>query len=349
MSLFFAEYLWIDGEKPVQHIRSKSRVLDDVSDDVTIDIFPEWSFDGSSTCQAIGTKSDCLLRPVRFVPDPLRLGGYLVLCEVFDANGQPHASNTRAQMRRVLDAGGHSHDPWVGFEQEYTLFQDGRPFGWPKEGVPAPQGPYYCGVGAKKALGRNLVEAHAQSCIEADLMFYGTNAEVMPSQWEFQIGYRGIPGEQAHALLVSDHLWIARWLLHRLGEEAGIEISLDSKPVKGDWNGAGMHTNYSTRETRSPVTGREVIDRYIQALEKGHKDHIAVYGDKLEERLTGHHETCSLHEFKSGVGNRGASIRIPLQVAEQGYGYLEDRRPSANADPYLVGARLIATTCGIDF
>jgi glutamine synthetase len=347
-NLSFAEYVWLDGSQPVQGIRSKTRVVK-VPSAPTVDDFPVWSFDGSSTEQAAGEDSDCLLAPVRVLRDPLRgAGHYLVLCEVLNADASHHATNRRATLRAVLAEIDPDIDPWVGFEQEYTLYRDGRPLGFPSNGFPGPQGPYYCGAGVDRAFGRELVEAHASACLDAGLQIYGLNAEVMPGQWEIQVGYRGLDGEGGDPLVVSDHVWIARWLLHRLGEQHGIEVSFDNKPIKGDWNGAGMHTNFSTAETRDPSSGLDYIEAAIEQLELRHEAHIPHYGDKLHERLTGWHETCDINTFKWGVAHRGASIRIPHPVASKGYGYLEDRRPGANADPYMVAASLIATVCGVN-
>jgi glutamine synthetase len=344
----FAEYIWLDGSQPIQGIRSKTRVVRVPAAPKPED-FPAWSFDGSSTEQASGEDSDCLLEPVCVVQDPLRgAGDFLVLCEVQNANGSPHASNHRATLRAVLAAIEAGSDPWVGFEQEYTLYRDGRPLGFPSNGFPGPQGPYYCGAGADRAYGRELVETHAKACLEAGLQIYGLNAEVMPGQWEFQIGYRGFENEGGEALRISDHVWIARWILHRLGEGFGIEVSFDNKPVKGDWNGAGMHTNLSTAHTRDANSGLDHIRAAIEKLEQRHTAHVSHYGHKLDERLTGLHETCDINTFKWGVAHRGASIRIPQPVANKGYGYLEDRRPGANANPYLVAASLIATVCGVE-
>lgn len=244
-----------------------------------------------------------------------------------------------------MENGGNKADVWIGFEQEYTLFRGTQPLGWPDRGYPAPQGPFYCGVGADEAFGREMVEEHAKACINANLMIYGTNAEVMPGQWEFQIGYRGLHIESADPLTVCDHLWVARWLLYRIGEEFDISAKLHPKPVKGDWNGAGKHTNFSTKATRDPKTGMSAINDAIAALKANHEAHIKAYGHGIEERLTGRHETASYKEFISGVGNRGASIRIPLSVAQHGCGYLEDRRPCANANPYEVAAMIVETIC----
>lgn len=346
-----AEYLWLDGNVPVRQLRSKARVIE-VKNPAkpSLEDFPEWSFDGSSTNQATGDDSDCILKPVNFITDPTRgEGNYLVMCEVFDPDGTPHESNSRAQLRIVLDAGAEKHNPWIGFEQEYTLFEGNNPIGWPENGYPGPQGPYYCGVGSRQISGaaRDLVEAHAIACIDAGILFYGINAEVMPGQWEFQVGYRGVEGEDAGLLNVSDHLWFSRWLLHRLSENYGIHVSFDNKPIKGDWNGAGCHTNFSTNETRDKQNGRKAINAAVAKLGKKHAEHIALYGDKLAERLTGAHETCSIHEFRAGAADRGCSIRIPQQVELKGYGYLEDRRPGANSDPYLVAARIAATICDV--
>lgn len=345
----FAEYIWIDGVKPTSTLRSKTRVLESSNSELTLESIPEWGFDGSSTSQALGDNSDCILKPVRFVADPIRgNGSILVMCEVFDRDGNPHETNTRATLRRVLDAGASSEEPLFGFEQEYTMFdQSGNPLGWPESGYPGPQGPYYCGVGANRTAGRDLVEAHMQACVDAGLLIFGINAEVMLGQWEFQIGYRGFD-EPIDALQIADHHWIALWLLDRISEEFGIVVSRENKPKSGDWNGAGCHTNFSTKSMRNKQLGQTTIDIILSRLEAKHNEHIKAYGDKLAERLTGDHETCSINEFRFGESDRGASIRIPVTTAEKGYGYIEDRRPGANIDPYVVSSRLLVTICDLD-
>jgi glutamine synthetase len=324
-----AEYIWIDGTKPTAKLRSKGKVVPLGEEP------PVWGFDGSSTNQAPGHNSDCVLKPAFVCPDPIRGGeNKLVLCEVLLPDGTPHPTNTRAACVDVAEKYA-SHEPWFGIEQEYTFFDGIKPLGWPDNGFPAPQGGYYCGVGSDEVFGRPVVEAHLENCLKAGLMVAGINAEVMPAQWEFQIGPLG-PVE------VSDHLWMARWLLYRTGEEFNVSATLYPKPIKGDWNGAGAHTNFSTKEMRDSY---EPIILAAEALGKNHDAHIANYGFGIEERLTGLHETCSYREFKYGVSDRGASIRIPWQVARDKKGYLEDRRPNANMDPYVVTRMITETVC----
>lgn len=342
--LSFCEYIWLDGTKPVQGLRNKMRVLDFDGNLPALNQFPEWGFDGSSTNQASGHHSDLVLKPVYFTQDPTRdSNSYLVLCEVFNTDGTAHETNYRAKLRQEISKGPSDEQALVGFEQEYTLYHNDRPLGWPEQGEPGPQGPYYCGVGSDRMYGRDLVEAHALACVEANLAIYGTNAEVMPSQWEFQIGYRGIKNEAADPLTMSDQLWLGRWLLMRLGEDFGVTVNWSCKPMKGDWNGAGMHTNFSTKAMRDQETGWSAIMSLVEALSKHHPEHIAEYGSGLEERLTGHHETCDINTFKMGECDRGASIRIPEPVANKRCGYIEDRRPGANADPYRISARILKT------
>ena len=348
-SLATAEYLWLDGGRPTQRLRSKSRILTKSSAESLKDI-PEWSFDGSSTWQSHGSHSDCVLRPVYYCPNPLReMEGkhYLVIAEVYNSDNTPHITNSRSELVRLLqEEGGAKDDPWMGFEQEYTFFEYARPYGWPnKGGFPEPQGPFYCGIGTNRVFGRHIVEEHLDACRGANLSIYGINAEVMPGQWEFQVGYRDIDDENCDPLTIADQVWIARYLLERVAERHNAIVSFDNKPMAGDWNGAGMHTNFSTARTRDKKIGLDAIKTAVEKLKSNHDKHIRDYGDRLEDRLTGLHETCHIDQFKSGVLDRGASVRIPLTTSQSGFGYFEDRRPGANADPYRVASRLVESVC----
>jgi len=324
-----AEYIWIDGTQPTAKLRSKTKIVPKG------EAPPIWGFDGSSTNQAPGHNSDCVLKPVLVLPDPIRGGDdKLVMNEVLLTDMTPHPTNTRAACVETAKKYA-SHDTWFGIEQEYTFFEGSRPLGFPENGFPPPQGPYYCGVGADEVFGREIVEAHTAACLAAGIKISGTNAEVMPGQWEFQIGPASAPE-------VADHLWVARWLLYRIAEDFGINATLDPKPVKGDWNGAGAHTNFSTKEMRSSY---QACVAAAEALKKKHDLHIANYGHGIESRLTGLHETASYKQFSYGVSDRGASVRIPWQVARDKKGYIEDRRPNANMDPYVVTRLIIDTVC----
>jgi len=330
-----AEYIWLDGTEPTAQIRSKTRVIP--PDTETI---PMWGFDGSSTNQAEGTASDCVLAPVSHYPDPLRGGkNILVLCEVLTVDGIPHESNTRSDcvdnQKNYED-----HECLFGLEQEYTLMTSaGHPYGFEfarrENDEILPQGPYYCSVGAGLAMGRKIAEAHLDACLLAGLKISGINAEVMPGQWEFQIG-------PASGVESSDHLIIARWLLHRTAEHFDVVVSFDGKPIGGDWNGAGCHANFSTKSMRASY---EACIAACETLSKNPQEHINNYGAGIKQRLTGDHETCSYEQFRYGVSDRGASIRIPWQVEKGGVGYIEDRRPNANCDPYVVTRFLMNTVC----
>jgi glutamine synthetase len=323
-----AEYIWIDGTEPTAKLRSKTKIVAESAD------LPIWGFDGSSTNQAPGDQSDCVLQPAFSCPDPIRGGdNVLVLCEVLSTDMTPHASNTRAACAEVASKF-KDHEPLFGIEQEYTFFKGGRPYGFPATGFPAPQGGYYCGVGADEVYGRDIVEAHLDACLTAGLHISGINAEVMPGQWEFQVGPMAPPQ-------VADELWLARWLLYRVAEDFGVAATLDPKPVPGDWNGAGAHTNFSTNAMRESY---EAVMAAVKALEPKVAEHVSGYGADIQRRLTGLHETAPWDEFSFGVSDRGASVRIPWQVEVDKKGYIEDRRPNANCDPYVV-TRLIVDTC----
>ena len=357
------EYIYIDGytsylkagsndKAPNANVRSKTKIVnyndlawEDWDGVPKPEMLPNWNSDGSSTEQADGGSSDIVLKPVYVCKDPMRKGkSFLVLCEVFDKDGEPHESNTRAKFRELYETH-RNREIRFGYEQEYVIwdYKKKRLIGWPEDGSPDGQGRYYCGVGAWNVAGRDLVEEHMDLCIEAGLDITGINAEVLLGQWEYQIG-----GPNTDGLDVCDQLWISRWLLHRLSEKFRYVVDLQPKPKEGDWNGSGMHVNFSTVEMKEDG-GYEHIINACEKLKKRAEEHINNYGTGNDKRLTGDHETASMDDFSYGVSDRGASIRIPQGVHEKKKGYLEDRRPSSNADPYMIGHKMVETICGPRF
>ncbi len=333
MSKHKLEYIWLDGYKPTQSLRSKTKVVSDFGG--KLEDAGNWNFDGSSTEQASGGESDTLLKPVAVYQDPDRFGGngWLVMCEVLNADGTPHESNGRATIEDD-DA-----DFWFGFEQEYTLIDldTNLPLGFPKNGFPGPQGPYYTSVGARNCIGRDVVDEHLHLCLEAGLNVEGINAEVMMGQWEFQVFAKG-------AGTAGDEIWMARYLMERIGEKYGVAVDWHPKPVKGDWNGSGMHANFSNGAMRDQG-GKELMTKICETFGENIERHISVYGADNDQRLTGLHETQAIDKFSYGEYDRGASIRIPVETLQNDWkGRLEDRRPASNGDPYRIAAVIIQTT-----
>ena len=326
------EYIWLDGYSPTQSLRSKTRILEDF--DGELESCPVWSFDGSSTAQAEGSDSDLLLHPVAIFKDPARKDAFLVMTEVLNPDGEPHDSNGRAMIDDDDD------DFWFGFEQEYFLWdlETSLPPGFPVKGFPRPQGPYYCSVGAENNFGRECIEDHLDQCLEAGINVEGINAEVAAGQWEFQVFARG-------AKSAGDQTWVARYLAERNAEKWGYGINWHPKPLgQTDWNGSGMHANFSNKMMRESGD-QSVFEKICEEFGRNIRRHIDVYGADNEQRLTGLHETQSIHEYSYGVSDRGASIRIPVGTVEDGWkGRLEDRRPASNADPYKVASVIVRTT-----
>jgi len=332
MTKYKLEYIWLDGYTPVPNLRGKTQIKE-FDSFPSLEELPLWGFDGSSTQQAEGHSSDCVLKPVRVFPDSERVNGVLVMCEVMMPDGvTPHPSNKRAT---ILDDEG----AWFGFEQEYFLYKDGRPLGFPAEGYPAPQGPYYTGVGYKNvgSVAREIVEKHLDICLHAGINHEGINAEVAKGQWEFQVFGKG-------SRRAADEMWMARYLLLRLTEKYGIDVEWHCKPLGDtDWNGSGMHANFSTTYLRE-TGGEEYFLALMKQFEKNREDHIAVYGPDNHMRLTGKHETASIHQFSWGLSDRGASIRLPMNFIRNGYrGYMEDRRPNSMGDPYQIASQILKT------
>ena len=330
MAKYKLDYIWLDGYSPVQNLRTKCQ-LKDFDSFPTVEELPMWGFDGSSTQQADGGDSDCMLKPVAVYPDIENEFGVLVLCEVMNPDGTPHVSNVRATI---------PDDPgtWFGFEQEYFLMEDGKPYGFPTTGYPEPQGEYYCGVGFGNvgSIARTLVEEHLYACLHAGINHEGINAEVAKGQWEFQVFGKG-------SKKAADDIWMARFLLLRISEKYELDIEWHCKPLKGDWNGSGMHANFSTEKMREEG-GKEYFEKLMAGFEKNTAEHIAAYGPDNHLRLTGLHETQSIDKFSWGIADRGASIRVPHSFANNDWkGYIEDRRPNSQGNPYAIAARIIQT------
>lgn len=347
------EYIWLDHSS---NLRSKTKIIPNHDPQ---NGFPMWNYDGSSTRQADGSTSEVFLRPVKVVPDPLRPGSinasFLVLCDTWlfdkektsDKNIQykPHPDNTRYQTQLTFnDPLVISEEPWFGMEQEFFFMKSGIPLGMHKDinskklfsVTRKEQGDYYCGVGPQNVYGRQIAEHVLSNVLSAqDIYCTGLNFEVAPGQCEFQIFGHGID--------VADSLLLFRYILKRTAEVHDTDVSFHPKPVEGDWNGSGCHTNYSTTSTRKE-NGLDTIKNYIALLKANHKKHIKVYGVDNKKRLTGKHETASWEKFTHGVGDRGASIRVPTQTFIEESGYIEDRRPASNCDPYLVINKLVETT-----
>jgi len=339
-----AEYVWLDCEYTDGHnfdLCSKAMTLDSAPQ--SVNDLPNWSYSGEED----GIAVEVIILPRRIYRDPFRRGpNIIVWTECFkcpregskEEHGPPQAWNSRfacdAAMSRAIAEG---EEPWFGIEQEYYLLDVNTnwPLGWPCGDFPGPQGAYFCSTGAQKAPGRDIVESHYRACLYAGVKLGGINSEVAPGQWEFQVG-------PAVGIAASDDLWMARYLLQRICELFQVNVTFDPKPVP-EWAGLGCHTNYSTKSTRGPG-GYDVIVRHCERLQKRHKDHMEVYGDCNERRLIGNDETQSIDKFSFGVGDRGASIRIPVKAASCGCGYYEDRRPAANMDPYQVTRMIVETT-----
>ena len=333
--MIVGEYIWYDDN---YNFRSKSRTITDKfkTNELNSTSWPEWNYDGSSTNQATCNYSEIILQPKCIVKDPFRTrmgftDAYLVLCDTYSPNGIPTQINKRVYAQNIFNYA-LKEKPWFGLEQEYFMMENELPIGLTdnKEQLHKK----YCGVGNKTIFGRELADTHYYMCLTAGLQLSGMNAEVAPGQWEFQVG-------PCEGILAGDHLWLSRYILVRLSEEFNITIDFNPKPLNGDWNGSGCHTNFSTLKMRDGdieegVSGLDYIGMAIYKLSKKHDEHMKVYGKDNELRMTGEHETSNYHKFTNGVANRGCSVRIPTIVLKNNKGYFEDRRPASNCDPYLV-------------
>lgn len=332
----FVEYVWIDFDG---NLRSKLRVENSDFVSKPIKEILWWNFDGSSTKQAEGKLSDVLLKPVRLYNNPFygKNTAYFILCECYNKDKTPHNTNTRHKCVETANKY-NSFKPLFGIEQEYMIIDhSANSLANITLNAGNAEGRSYCAVGGDRSFFRNLSTQHLQYCMKAGIDICGTNAEVTPCQWEWQIGI-------CDSLKVSDDIIMSRYIMERLSEQYNCSVTFHPKPFS-NVNGSGAHTNFSIEQTRNTESGLEEIRKICEILKPHHLLHMSVYGSDNDKRMTGIHETSSYDNFSYGEGNRGCSIRIPLQVVEQGYGYLEDRRPASNCDPYLVTEILMRNVC----
>ena len=326
------DYVWIGGNG---ELRSKTRIIYDKVGVSELGKIEKWNYDGSSTNQAMGESSEVFLHPRRLFRCPFRkmVGGLIVMCDTYDALDAPAKYNNRSNAATIFNKY-LDEKPWYGLEQEYFIYdrKTNLPLGFNPAGK---QGQYYCSVGGNNAFGRDMMDEHMLACIYAGIQISGTNLEVAPAQCEFQVG----PVEGIDA---ADQLWVARYILERISEKYGTYIVYHPKPLEGDWNGSGMHCNFSTQSMRNKG-GLKIIYESMPKLAEKHISHMKVYGEHNEKRMTGLHETSSCDTFTWGVANRKCSVRIPTDTFRNGFGYMEERRSSSNCDPYLVTAKILET------
>ena len=333
------EYVWLGAN---HDMRGKSKTISVPSDkEVSLDMCPVWNYDGSSTEQALGKDSEVYVIPRKLYRDPFRPSGrnYLVLCDTWLPDLRtPHPTNERVKCAKVMKTASE-HDAWFGFEMEFFMMRsDGRPIGFPNDGTVPEQGQFYCSVGTGNTYGRDIIECHYRACLHAGINVTGINAEVACGQWEYQVFGKGMDG--------PDDSWMTRYILGRVCEKFGVVASWEPKPIRGDCNGSGMHTNYSTKAMRvEGGSGLKAITAAIEKMSLKHKEHIKVYGEGNEHRLTGHHETASIDKFSWGFADRGASVRVGHETRQKGGGYMEDRRPASSCDMYKVASKIVDTTC----
>ena len=327
------EYIWIGGKG---EIRFKTKVLtnNNIIDNFHINNIPEWNYDGSSTWQAdSNTNTEVILKPCAIFKDPIRniknINCFLILCDTYDEHNNPLKTNTRFLAKEIFDKNILEY-PWFGLEQEYYIGTNLK-----NDKDKEKEGYHYCGF-TNISTERKIVEEHLEACINAGLSISGINAEVVEGQWEYQIG-------PCIGIDLGDQFIISRYLLAKIAEKYDAIIDYQPKPYANK-NGSGCHNNFSTETTRNK-NGIKEIYKYIHKLETTHQQHLELYGEDNEKRLTGIHETSSFEKFSWGIGTRNTSVRIPIQVFKDECGYFEDRRPASNIDPYLTTSILFKTCC----
>jgi glutamine synthetase len=336
---FLAEYIWLDVH---DKFRSKIRVIND-NEEIT-----NWNYDGSSTGQADVDCSEIILKPCKVFNNPLFKNNHkLVVCSTYNIHDVPLNNNHRHQAELIFNSKleesssyeleANSTEPWFGLEQEYYMLDKHTEniIGFkPDIGISSTRiGKYYCNPIYQDKITTKIAEQHMLMCLEARIKISGINAEVSPSQWEFQIG-------PCVGINAGDDMICARYILEKIAATYDVIISYHPKLNK-ILSGSGMHTNFSTKKMRE-CNGIEEIYRVIENLKRNHKQDMEKYGKYNNLRLTGLHETANINDFTYGVSCRDASIRINYETYKNKCGYFEDRRPAANADPYLVTSSIFS-------
>ena len=218
------EYVWIDGK---DNLRSKIKVCN--SHVNSINDVSYWNYDGSSTHQGTTEDSEVTLIPVRLYKCPFKLANYIVLCETYDKHINPLPSNHRTDAKIIFDKY-KGKKAWYGLEQEYFMedYHTNKPLGYDEN--ESKHEKYYCSVGSNDMRVRQLSEEHMTMCLDMGIKISGINQEVAPGQCEFQIG----PEE---GLKVCDDLWVARFILQKLGEKYKVKINFHPKPIANNCNG----------------------------------------------------------------------------------------------------------------
>lgn len=334
------DYVWVDGTG--ENVRSKARTIEFIPDNHKE--VPVWGSDGKASMLPVPKESDVLLVPVAIYNDPFRRGNNkLVLCDTYEYDGKALPTNHRKSFCDALNKVCDQEIMW-GLEQQYMVMDmDERPFGWPVMlGEPRKHMGYYCSVGGNKVYGREIAESHYRACLYAGVQIASIHPDAIPGQWEFQIGVSpGIKG--------PDDLWMARYILGRISEEYGTHICYHPKRYE-NLSGSSCHVNFSTKATRKD-NGLSTLQEYMQKLSKRHDEHLKKYdpygGEQNKRRLTGKDGASAADTFSSGVGDKNLSVRITKESETKKKGYVEDRRPAANGDPYAV-CDMIVRTCLLD-
>ena len=328
-----AEYIWIDGTEPTAKLRSKTKILDKTG--------PPSCRSGASTARPPtrppATASDCVLQPVFSCPDPIRGGdNVLVLAEVLYTDMTPHPTNTRAEPPRSPTST-PTRSRCSASSRSTPCSSAAARSASPRTAT-RPPGPRTTAASAPtRSTAARLVEAHIER-------LHRGRPRHLRHQRRGHARPVGVPDRPARPprgrrpavdrpVAALPHRRGLRHQRHPRPQAGPGRLERRRRPHQllhqGDARGL---------RRRSSPPARRSAEKPLE--------HVKVYGFGIEDRLTGLHETAPWNEFSYGVSNRGASVRIPWQVEVDKKGYIEDRRPNANCDPYLVTSRIVDTVCG---